>query len=139
GSGHSELFKIKELFLESASDLAAHMKKEELILFPFIRKLVATEKDPSLFSQPKFGSIKNPIEMMKHDHDTEGERFRQIAELSNNYKAPSDGCNTYKVTFSLLKEFEDDLHLHIHLENNILFPKSIELEKSIRSDSMNMS
>lgn len=129
GKQHPELFKIKELFLNSAGDLAAHMKKEELILFPFIRKLVEAQKDKNLFNQPQFGSIQNPIEMMKHDHDNEGERFRQIAELSNNYQAPIDACNTYKVTFSLLKEYEDDLHLHIHLENNILFPKSIELEK----------
>lgn len=129
GKQHPELFKIKELFLESAGDLAAHMKKEELILFPYIRKLVVAQKDKNSFNRPQFGTIQNPIEMMKHDHDHEGERFRQIAELSNNYQAPADGCNTYKVTFSLLKEFENDLHLHIHLENNILFPKSIELEK----------
>ncbi len=139
GKSHPELFKIKDLFLESASDLAVHMKKEELILFPFIRKLVAAEKDTTLFSQPQFGSVQNPIEMMKHEHDTEGDRFRQIAEISNNYQTPLDACNTYKVTFSLLKEFEEDLHLHIHLENNILFPKSIELEKSIRLNSMNVS
>lgn len=66
---------------------------------------------------------------MFKEHDQEGERFRKIAELSNNYTPPADACNTYRITFALLNEFEEDLHLHIHLENNILFPKSIELEK----------
>jgi regulator of cell morphogenesis and NO signaling len=68
--------------------------------------------------------------MMHHEHDAEGERFRKIAELTNNYTPPTDACNTYRVTFLMLKEFEEDLHLHIHLENNILFPKSIEMEKN---------
>lgn len=131
GKQHPELYKIKELFLESAGDLAVHMKKEELVLFPFIRKLVLAKKDKTSFSVPPFGTIQNPIEMMKHDHDNEGDRFRQIAEISNNYQAPLDACNTYKVAFSLLKEYEADLHLHIHLENNILFPRSIELEKEL--------
>jgi regulator of cell morphogenesis and NO signaling len=71
--------------------------------------------------------------MMMAEHDTEGERFRKIAELTNNYTPPSDACNTYIVTFGLLKEFEDDLHMHIHLENNILFPKAIELEKQMNA------
>lgn len=69
--------------------------------------------------------------MMMQEHDIEGERFRLIEELSNHYTPPQDGCNTYKVTFALLKEFEDDLHQHIHLENNILFPKAIALEKEL--------
>jgi regulator of cell morphogenesis and NO signaling len=68
--------------------------------------------------------------MMMHEHDTEGERFRKIKELSNRYTAPADGCNTYRAAYTTLQAFEDDLHLHIHLENNILFPKSIELEQS---------
>jgi regulator of cell morphogenesis and NO signaling len=69
--------------------------------------------------------------MMMHEHTAEGERFRKIEALSDNYTPPTDACNTYRVTFALLKEFETDLHLHIHLENNILFPKAIELEKQL--------
>ena len=69
--------------------------------------------------------------MMMEEHDIEGERFRKIAQLSDNYNPPADGCSTYRVAFALLKEFEEDLHLHIHLENNILFPKAIELEKEL--------
>jgi regulator of cell morphogenesis and NO signaling len=68
---------------------------------------------------------------MNQEHETEGDRFQQIDQLSNNYTPPDDACNTYRVTFALLREFEQDLHLHIHLENNILFPQSIELEKQV--------
>jgi regulator of cell morphogenesis and NO signaling len=78
-----------------------------------------------------FGSVKNPIEKMMQEHDNEGERFREISALSHNYTVPQDACNTFKVSYSKLKEFEEDLHAHIHLENNILFPKAIELEKEL--------
>lgn len=132
GERHPELFKINELFTTSAGELAQHMKKEELILFPFIRKMVKTENQRQPFDQPHFGTVENPIQMMMHEHDAEGERFRKMAELSNDYNPPADACNTYRVTFALLKEFEDDLHLHIHLENNILFPKAKELEQQLR-------
>jgi len=81
--------------------------------------------------KPHFGTVENPIQMMMMEHETEGERFRLIEKLSNNYTPPQDACNTYRVTFALLQEFENDLHRHIHLENNILFPKSAELEKEL--------
>lgn len=77
---------------------------------------------------PGFGSVENPIAMMKHEHENEGERYEKIKALSNNYNPPADACNTYKVTFQMLEEFEQDLHTHIHLENNILFPKAIDLQ-----------
>ncbi|WP_033961520.1 iron-sulfur cluster repair di-iron protein [Psychroserpens jangbogonensis] len=129
GERHPELFKINELFTGSAGDLAAHMKKEELILFPFIKQLVKAKLEGGAVQSPQFQTVENPIAMMKHEHDNEGERFRKIAELTDNYNPPADACNTYKVTFSMLDEFEKDLHLHIHLENNILFPKAVQLEK----------
>lgn len=125
GGAHPELEKILESFNESAQMLAAHMKKEELILFPYIRKMVSVGSE---MPTPHFGTVENPIAMMKEEHDVEGERFRKIAELSHNYTPPQDACNTYRVTYALLKEFEEDLHLHIHLENNILFPKAIKME-----------
>jgi len=129
GEGHPELFKINQLFTECAGELSQHMKKEELMLFPFVKRMVKTKEADGLLSQPSFGTVSNPIAMMMHEHDNEGDRFREIANLTNNYTAPSDGCTTYKVTFAMLKEFEEDLHKHIHLENNILFPKSVILEK----------
>ncbi len=128
GDRHPELLEIYRHFSDSADELTKHMKKEELVLFPLIRKMVAgTPHDSGV------GTVKNPIAMMMHEHDMEGERFRKIAELSNDYTPPADGCNTYRVTFALLQEFENDLHLHIHLENNILFPKAIALEEKTQS------
>jgi regulator of cell morphogenesis and NO signaling len=131
GERHPELFEIQQQFNASVGELAAHMKKEEFILFPFIRKLAKASQENVSIDAPSFGTIQNPIAMMNQEHETEGDRFRKIETLSNNYTPPDDACNTYRVTFALLHEFEQDLHLHIHLENNILFPKSIELEKEL--------
>lgn len=132
GGRHPELFKINELFIASAGELAAHMKKEELMLFPFIKKMVKAQIDKTTVSSPQFGTVKNPIAMMMQEHENEGDRFEEIAKLSDNYTPPADGCNTYRVTFAMLDEFEKDLHLHIHLENNILFPEAEKLEKLIQ-------
>ena len=129
GERHPELLKINELFTASAGELASHMKKEELILFPFVKRMVDAKLENSGIQSPQFGTVENPITAMMQEHDNEGERFRQIAEITNNYTSPADGCNTYQVTFAMLKEFEQDLHLHIHLENNILFPGAIKLEQ----------
>ena len=130
GERHPELFEINRLFSESAQDLATHMKKEELILFPFIRKMVQAQITHQPLQVPHFGTVDNPIAMMKHEHDNEGERFREIARLSDNYNPPSDACSTYRTAYLMLQEFEEDLHKHIHLENNILFVKAQELEKT---------
>ncbi|MBK7426500.1 MAG: iron-sulfur cluster repair di-iron protein [Saprospiraceae bacterium] len=131
GDRHPELLEIKEHFNVTAGELAAHMKKEELILFPFIRKMAKVKQENIKLEAPHFGTVENPIQMMMNEHTTEGDRFRRIETLSNNYTPPADACNTYRVTFALLKEFEADLHLHIHLENNIFFPKAIYLEKEL--------
>ena len=130
GDRHPELFEINELFVESAKDLGAHLKKEELLLFPFIKKMVAAKQKGENVEKPHFGSVENPVAMMKHEHTIEGDRFVKIAALTNNYQFPEDACGTYQVTFKMLEDFEKDLHTHIHLENNILFPKAIELEKT---------
>lgn len=128
GEHNPELKEIEILFNQSAQELSQHLQKEEMILFPFIRHMVVAKLQEKPMVQPHFGTVENPITMMKHEHQNEGERFEKIAELSDNYNPPSHACNTYRVTFALLKEFEDNLHQHIHLENNILFPKAIELE-----------
>lgn len=130
GERHPELPEVKQLFSEAAGELTVHMKKEEFILFPYVRKMIQAQNGGNT-SQPSFGTVKNPIRMMMHEHDNEGERFRKIARLTQNYTPPEDACNTYKVTYALLKEFEEDLHLHIHLENNILFPKSVAAESHL--------
>ena len=129
GERHPELIEIRELFYQSAEDLEMHLQKEEQILFPFIENVVAAKTSNTAYTPPHFGTVENPVNMMMHEHNNEGERFRKIAELSDDYTPPADGCNTYRVTFAMLQEFENDLHRHIHLENNILFPKAIQLEK----------
>lgn len=135
GSSHPELFKIYALFSQGDENLRNHMIKEETVLFPFIRKMVKGLQEGTPLSLPLFRSVENPIAMMKDEHEQEGERFAQIAQITNHYTPPADACNTYQVTFSLLKEFEEDLHLHIHLENNILFPRAIEMEQTIHKAS----
>ena len=135
GENHPELFDLRKLFNGSAGDLTMHMQKEEIMLFPYIAKMAKSEKEGSEISSSVFGSVENPIRMMISEHDTEGRRFDSIAGISNNYEIPGDACMTYKATILRLKDFENDLHRHIHLENNILFPKAIELESQVMHKS----
>ncbi|MBA4133279.1 MAG: iron-sulfur cluster repair di-iron protein [Flavobacterium sp.] len=128
GQRHPELFEIGLHFKICATELAQHMKKEELILFPFVKKMFNALRDRESIEQPHFGTVNNPIAMMQDEHENEGERFRIIAKLTDNYNPPVDACETYRVTFAMLKEFEQDLHKHIHLENNIVFPKAQAME-----------
>ncbi len=129
GSNHPELLEINKEFTASSDELASHMKKEETVLFPYVRQMADSGNRKEQTAGPSFGTVRNPIQMMMQEHDTEGERFSKISELSSKYTPPDDACTTYKVAYSMLKEFENDLHMHIHLENNILFPKAIEMEK----------
>ena len=129
GINHPELFEIREEFNASAEELAKHMIKEEQILFPFIRTMVTSDIKNVKPDNSSFGTVQNPIQLMMEEHVVEGERFQKISEISDNYTTPADGCTTYRVAYALLKEFDNDLHKHIHLENNILFPKAIEMEK----------
>jgi hypothetical protein len=133
GERHPELFEINRIFNESARDLASHFQKEENVLFPFIESLVKAQRTGEPLGEIHFGTIENPIAMMMHEHSAEGDRFEEIVKLTNGYTPPADACNTYKVTYAMLQEFENDLNRHIHLENNILFPKAIALEKQLRS------
>ncbi|MBP7510553.1 MAG: iron-sulfur cluster repair di-iron protein [Bacteroidia bacterium] len=131
GHANPELIEINELFSMVAEDLLTHMKKEEHILFPYIKHLVATKKSGAPYTAPPFVSATNPIRMMEAEHEAAGDIMKKIAELSNQYQVPEHACNTYKALFSKLEEFEEDLHQHVHLENNILFPKAIKLEQDL--------
>jgi regulator of cell morphogenesis and NO signaling len=131
GEHHPQLFQINELFKGSAGELTMHMQKEELMLFPFIRRMELSSVNGSPLPHSPFGPVSNPIAMMLAEHQVEGDRFDQISKLTDNYKIPEDACITYEITLRQLRDFENDLHRHIHLENNILFPKAIELEKSL--------
>jgi len=133
GAHHPELFEIYDLFSHSAMDLSMHLQKEERILFPMIRQLAESENSNQDAELGHCGTIENPISVMMDEHVTEGARFEKISELSQGYTVPPDGCNTYSATYTLLEEFEQNLHKHIHLENNILFPKAIKSEQSLFS------
>lgn len=126
GERHPELHQVESLFTGSAEDLLQHMEKEEKILFPIVREI--SEQAGTARTDQK--SVVAPIKVMMEEHDNEGERFRQIAALTDDYTPPQDACTTYEVAFKMLSEFEADLHKHIHLENNILFPKVLETDKS---------
>lgn len=126
-----ELKEIEALVHEMADELKSHLRKEELILFPFIGKMVKAAKDGSELERPPFGTAGNPVKMMEEEHELAGEFIRKIAILSDNFTPPKGACNTFKAFYSKLDEFEKDLYLHIHLENNILFPKAISLEKKV--------
>lgn len=139
GERHPELIEINDLFKDVAGELAQHMKKEELVLFPRIKKMVKSVEEKKPLEPAHFGTVQNPISMMEHEHDAAGKIFRNIASLTNGYTPPEDGCNTYRVTFSMLDEFEKDLHLHIHLENNILFPKALKLEQKLFANTNSCS
>lgn len=131
GQNHPETKQIADLFLAVRDELEGHMMKEERVLFPHIKQMVLNKKENSQFFPPPFGTIQNPIRMMELEHTSAGDALSKIRELSNNYTYPEDACNTFKALYSELKKFEEDLHKHIHLENNILFPKSIELEAEL--------
>jgi len=132
GHHYTELLEIKDLIYQVSNELTTHMKKEEIILFPFIKKLFNAKNENKTVNFPSFGTVNNPIEMMEKEHDEAGSILKRINELTNGYKTPEGACNTFKALYSKLEEFEDDLHQHVHLENNILFPKAIVLEIEVK-------
>jgi regulator of cell morphogenesis and NO signaling len=131
GANHPELAEIYDLFEGCANELTHHMVKEENILFPAIKKLADALQSGAAIAPFFFGHLENPIGMMEQEHIVEGDRFFRIADLTNNFTPPNDACTTYRVAFQKLEEFQNDLFTHIHLENNILFPKALEMEKEL--------
>lgn len=128
GQEHPELFKIQELVEAINDELTSHMMKEEQILFPYIKTLYEASLEKSLKPNAPFGTVKNPITMMIAEHESAGSCLSQIRALTNDYTLPAEACGSYQLLYNLLNAFEEDLHLHIHLENNILFPNAIALE-----------
>jgi regulator of cell morphogenesis and NO signaling len=128
GHHYKELIEIRDIVGQVCAELFTHLQKEEKVLFPYIKYLVQAENDNAHVAPPPFGYAKSPIGVMEVEHENAGNAFKQLRKLSHDYKVPEDACNTFRALYSLLEEFENDLHQHIHLENNILFPKSIDLE-----------
>ena len=128
GKNHPELETIQSSFQALAEELTAHLMKEERILFPYIEQLELAANFGSPLAASPFGTVKNPVRMMMMEHDSAGELLRKMREASGNYALPADACTSFQMLYRALEEFEADLHQHIHLENNILFPRAIELE-----------
>jgi regulator of cell morphogenesis and NO signaling len=130
GNNHPELNNVRAVFHGLAQELTMHMMKEEKMLFPYIVRMeeAIIQKEPILPSP--FGSVQNPVLMMEHEHDDAGEALRALREKTCGYTVPPDGCISYQTLFQALADFEADLHQHIHLENNILFPRAIAMEST---------
>jgi len=130
GEHHPELLPLRATFQGLAQELTTHMMKEEMVLFPYMERMEESviQKEPIL--PAPFGTVRNPVSMMEHEHDSAGNALRAIRASSNSYTAPPDACVSYQTLYKTLAEFEADLHQHIHLENNILFPRAIALENA---------
>jgi regulator of cell morphogenesis and NO signaling len=128
GERHPELARIRELFADLGSEMHLHMFKEEHVLFPYIRALARAAKGMGHIPANIFGTVQNPIRMMELEHQAAGDETAAIRQLADDYTAPPDGCATYAACFADLAAFEADLHRHVHLENNVLFPRAVELE-----------
>jgi regulator of cell morphogenesis and NO signaling len=130
GQNHPELVEIRTIFAGLAQELSTHMMKEEMVLFPYITRMeeAVIQREPVL--TPPFGSVQNPVSMMEHEHESAGAALRAMRAATGGYTAPPDACVSYQTLYKALAEFEADLHQHIHLENNILFPRAIAMEKA---------
>ena len=129
GSNHAELHQIRETFGGLAQEMYSHMMKEEMILFPYIARMEQAILQKSAVPSPPFGTVRNPVNMMIHEHDSAGAALSAMRRSSNGYLPPTDACMSYTTLYKALGDFEADLHLHIHLENNILFPRAIDMER----------
>lgn len=131
GYNHPELVKVAAVFARIAQDLTLHMQKEEKILFPFIKELVKSKRTGIKTETNPFGNVSTPIQVMEMEHEQAGEDLSEIRILTAGYTLPPEACNSYTILFKKLEEFENDLHKHVHIENNILFPKAIKLEQEL--------
>ena len=131
GAKHPEVCGIESIFTELKNELLEHMAKEERMLFPYIKKLSFAIKNSIEMPAAPFGSVDNPIKVMESEHDNAGLLLKKINALSDSYTPPQDACATFRVLYGELREFEEDLHVHIHLENNVLFPKAKTMEEKL--------
>lgn len=131
GANHPELIELCELFQKLSADLKPHMFKEEQVLFPYMMAMAQAAEQKHAAPFAPFGTVNNPIRMMMREHDTAGEILRDIRALTSDYKVPADACISYQTLYQALEDLEKDLHQHIHLENNILFPKALAMENTL--------
>jgi regulator of cell morphogenesis and NO signaling len=131
GENNPNLIDLKFLFQELSGDLSVHLKKEEFILFRYINEMEKSEIIGVKVTKPHFEKVKNPVRMMTDEHDTSGDILRKMQEVTNSYTLPEGACPSFQALYQRLQELQADLHEHIHLENNLLFPRAIELELRI--------
>ena len=131
GQNHPELSDIKSIFHKLGEELEVHMMKEERFLFPYVVTMEEALAQQKPCFRPPFGTVNNPVRMMMSEHDAAGEMLKQIRTLSSNFVCPPEACLSYGSLYEALEGLEKDLHQHIHLENNILFPRAIELEAKV--------
>lgn len=131
GAAHQELFALQKSFSELCADLTPHMMKEENVLFPFIKHLEMSEANNLSSPHPPFGTVKNPVRMMMMEHDTAGDILHQMREITKDYVLPEGVCPSFQALYFGLEALEKDLHIHIHLENNVLFPNAVKLEQEV--------
>lgn len=127
GGRHPEVIQIAGIFDRIAADMAAHLREEEEVLFPAIKRIDAARKAGATPEPADLATLNASLAKLHEEHDAIGEAVHSIRDLSGGYAIPADVCPTFEVTYRKLKEFEDDLHKHVHLENNILFPKAARL------------
>jgi regulator of cell morphogenesis and NO signaling len=131
GERHPETIEVARHFEAVAADMAQHMMKEERMLFPYITRLAQAAREGAEPPQAPFGSVANPIRMMEAEHQAAGDLLGAIRQATSDFSVPADACTTFRVSYKELEEFEGDLHRHVHLENNVLFPKALDLERSL--------
>jgi len=129
GDHHKHLLELKDLFEAVCNDLQPHMEKEEQVLFPYIVDLESRQSTGRPPPFPPFGTVQNPIRMMTAEHEDVGDLLSEMREVTNDYKLPDGACPSFTALYHRFAEFERDLHKHIHLENNLLFPRAIDLER----------
>lgn len=125
GEHYGYLLELKDLFHQVSADLGPHMMKEEMVLFPYIKGLESKD----LAGSPPFGTVQNPVSMMRIEHEQVGELLAKMRAVTSDYQLPGDACPSFTALFHRLAELEADLHQHIHVENNLLFPRAIDLEE----------
>lgn len=131
GQNHPELLKLQRLFQTLKEDLVPHMQKEEQVLFPYIEQLEKAVLNHQEVQKPFFVTVQNPVRMMMFEHDAAGDILRKMREVTGNYSVPSEVCVSYRTLYEALQDFEYDLHQHIHLENNLAFPRALKMEAGL--------
>ncbi|HWQ33331.1 MAG TPA: iron-sulfur cluster repair di-iron protein [Blastocatellia bacterium] len=133
GRNHSELARLRELFTELKEELTTHLLKEEQVLFPWVVRMEEAVSAGRPVPPPFFRTVNNPVRMMMTEHDHAGDLLRLMREVTDGYRLPADACFSYGALYQGLEALEADLHQHIHLENNLLFPRAIEMENQAAS------